>query len=330
MKCKITNNTEQDFSSLEGLMNKFLPFAQEQIGFNKPVDVVLQSSLENSADPLGKTGYYDPSAFQIVIFTDSRHPKDILRSLSHELVHHGQNCSGQFDEMGPMEHGYAQSNPHLRSMEEDAFLRGNMIFRDWCDTCGGIQLNETNYRKQGKYRMKINESKINKTIRKALQEDSALQNINLRKRQLSDLPGEVDALVQKPIDYLADFVKNPPVQTEKDVPADEGLRAAIDLALKMAGCLQAFKDLPPETYNKLATYVANRDAMKIHKAGMENVESTAPVYDTDEDIPLIDLTQPDPDEDIPLIDLTQPEPVREWYEESLYTKLLEKYTRKTK
>jgi hypothetical protein len=28
---------------------------------------------------------------------------------------------------------YAQNNEQLRKLEEDAFLRGNMMFRDWAD-----------------------------------------------------------------------------------------------------------------------------------------------------------------------------------------------------
>ena len=32
-----------------------------------------------------------------------------------------------------MGEGYAQNDDHLRKMEEDAYLRGNMTFRDWED-----------------------------------------------------------------------------------------------------------------------------------------------------------------------------------------------------
>ena len=35
--------------------------------------------------------------------------------------------------MGAMGEGYAQTDDHLRKMEEDAYLRGNMTFRDWED-----------------------------------------------------------------------------------------------------------------------------------------------------------------------------------------------------
>jgi len=59
-----------------------------------------------------------------------------MRSLSHELVHHTQNCNGQFDEVGENEmgEGYAQNNDHLRNMESEAYEMGNLCFRDWEDS----------------------------------------------------------------------------------------------------------------------------------------------------------------------------------------------------
>ena len=56
-----------------------------------------------------------------------------MRSLSHEMVHHHQNLRGEFKNHEPTEHGYAQSNKHLRRMEEEAYLKGNILFRDWED-----------------------------------------------------------------------------------------------------------------------------------------------------------------------------------------------------
>ena len=113
---------------------QFLPYAQKKLGFNKPVGVNFVSDPQNAKDPLGKTGYYDPNNMEITIFVDKRHVKDILRSLSHELVHHTQNCRGEFDngvDTGP---GYAQKDPHMRKMEAEAYLLGNgFLFRDWED-----------------------------------------------------------------------------------------------------------------------------------------------------------------------------------------------------
>ncbi len=130
---KIFNESDIDLSALIDIANKFLPHAQSAMGFSEPVTISLVSDKENSLNPLGKTAYYDPAEMGISLFVDDRHPKDILRSLSHELVHHTQNCNGMFDELGEMSDGYAQEDDHLREMEREAYELGNMCFRDWED-----------------------------------------------------------------------------------------------------------------------------------------------------------------------------------------------------
>jgi len=83
---------------------------------------------------LGKTGYYDPNSEQIVIFCTNRHPKDILRSLAHELIHHVQKCEGRMDpNEAADEHDetYVLHNQFLRRIEEEAFLEGNLDLREW-------------------------------------------------------------------------------------------------------------------------------------------------------------------------------------------------------
>ena len=130
---KIKNNSNRDISDLTEMLESFVPFAQERLQYNEEPSLVFESDPQNAKNTLGKTAYYEPASMQITVLVDDRHPKDILRSFSHELVHHAQNCDGQFDNLGSMEEGYAQSDDHLRKMEEDAYLRGNMTFRDWED-----------------------------------------------------------------------------------------------------------------------------------------------------------------------------------------------------
>jgi len=133
MPCQIHNNSNFDISEIEDLIQDLYSFSQQRHGFQKPVTLNLQSDVNNTS-PLGKTAHYDPSTMEIVIYVDGRHPKDIMRSFSHELVHHNQNEAGMFDEKcGETGAGYAQSNPHLRKMEKEAYLKGNMCFRDWED-----------------------------------------------------------------------------------------------------------------------------------------------------------------------------------------------------
>jgi len=127
-------------------LQSFLPFAQKRLGFNRPPTIFFDSDAENAQQVLGKTGYYDPDASEIVIFVDNRHPKDVLRSLSHELVHHAQNCRGDLNPevAGETELGYAQNNTHMRGMESEAYEKGNLCMRDWEDSVK-LQLQETNY-----------------------------------------------------------------------------------------------------------------------------------------------------------------------------------------
>ena len=134
---KINGNPEQyeDLDVFHKLAQQFLPYAQQSLGFDKPVGVNLLSDPENVKDPLGKTAYYDPNKMEITLFVDKRHVKDILRSMAHELVHHTQNCRGEFDggvKTGP---GYAQDDEHMRKMEAEAYLKGSgFLLRDWEDS----------------------------------------------------------------------------------------------------------------------------------------------------------------------------------------------------
>ena len=133
MRCNINNNSNFDISEIEDLLQDLFSFSQNRHGFKKPVTLNLMSD-ESNTSPLGKTAHYDPSTMEIVVYVDGRHPKDIMRSFSHELVHHNQNENGMFDNIaGESGDGYAQSNPHLRKMEKEAYLKGNMCFRDWED-----------------------------------------------------------------------------------------------------------------------------------------------------------------------------------------------------
>ena len=131
----INNNTDRDLSSLQKILTSFLPYAKERLGYDKPCCVNFVSDIENSKMDFGKTAYYDPSNMEIVIYVDGRHPKDMLRSISHELVHHTQNCRGDFDFQFETKPGYAQNNQKLRELEAEAYLLGNgFLVRDFEDS----------------------------------------------------------------------------------------------------------------------------------------------------------------------------------------------------
>ena len=133
MDIHVSNSSALKMEQMGPLLKSFLPFAQERMGFSEPVSINFASDAENAEKPLGKTAFYDPNANSITIFVDKRHPKDIMRSLSHELVHHTQNCAGKFDGGLEVGEGYAQNDEHLREMEREAYEKGNLTFRDWED-----------------------------------------------------------------------------------------------------------------------------------------------------------------------------------------------------
>lgn len=148
------------------LVKSLLPYAQKQLGFNKPPVINFLDDEENSSNPLGKTGFYRPDNKSISVFITGRHPKDILRSIAHELVHYQQDCDGRLTnhlEKELHDKRYAQNNPDLRGFEEEAYLKGNMIFRDW----------EDNYKNQpSTIRIKFNmtESKLRQVIKTLVSE----------------------------------------------------------------------------------------------------------------------------------------------------------------
>ena len=119
---------------MQTLLSQFYGYAKDRLGFEKDASINFVVDEENSKNPLGTTAHYNPDSMEVTVYTSGRHPKDILRSVAHELVHHRQNCQGKMDNTGPTTPGYAQNDSHLRQLEQEAYLEGNMCFRDWEDT----------------------------------------------------------------------------------------------------------------------------------------------------------------------------------------------------
>jgi hypothetical protein len=95
--------------------------------------LILRKDEENGAKTLGRTAYYDPENLHIVLYISNRHPKDILRSFAHELIHHVQNERGDLQIGDASNPQYAQQDEHLRNMEKEAYLEGNLLMRDFED-----------------------------------------------------------------------------------------------------------------------------------------------------------------------------------------------------
>lgn len=125
-----------DNKLLLDIIKEFYPYAKKRLGFNKDAKIILKHDEENAKNPLGKTAFYVPETMTVNVYVTNRHPKDVVRSTSHELVHHAQNCRGDLNQKNgehQTDEGYAQKDPHLRKMELEAYEKGNIIFRDWED-----------------------------------------------------------------------------------------------------------------------------------------------------------------------------------------------------
>jgi hypothetical protein len=96
-----------------------------------PKLVFKNGDSENAKQFLGKTAYYDPNSMSIVLYTEGRHPKDIVRSFSHEMVHHTQNLEGR---LGDVSTTNTMEDDHLDKLEQEANLKGTMTFRNWTDS----------------------------------------------------------------------------------------------------------------------------------------------------------------------------------------------------
>jgi len=181
----VKNNSSLDLGTIMPLLKSFLPFAQERMGFNRPPSLEFLSDSENAELPLGKTAHYSPEDSKIVIFVDKRHPKDIMRSLSHELVHHNQNCNGKFSSDMEMGEGYAQKDGHLREMEKEAYLEGNLLLRDWEDN-NKNHLQETIYYEtfKGDTKMSIND------IRNARMNNLLMEKFGYKIKEKAGHPGK--------------------------------------------------------------------------------------------------------------------------------------------
>lgn len=93
-------------------------------------EVKIKKDLAESEQFFGRTAYYDPNANEVVLYVEGRHPKDVMRSFTHEMVHHIQNLEGR---LGKIQTSNTNESEHLLELEKEAYLVGNITFRNWED-----------------------------------------------------------------------------------------------------------------------------------------------------------------------------------------------------
>ena len=177
-------SNNKDFSLFLELLENLYNTSKKQLKFNEDVKVNFVKNNQNSLNALGKTASYNPETREVNLYFVGRHPKDLMRSFSHELVHHSQNSRGDFNNVSSTNEGYAQTDAHLREMEREAYELGNMIFRDWEDGIkkkgvmplfsgapfATIQMGYNENLGDNKMSKKLNESQLRDIIRGVIQE----------------------------------------------------------------------------------------------------------------------------------------------------------------
>lgn len=199
MNITVKNRSSQPLGHMESYLKSFLPFAQKRMGFNRPPSIFFDSDEQNSKNVLGKTAHYNPESMEVVVYVDGRHPKDVIRSLSHELVHHTQNCRGDLnsDVAGETELGYAQNNPHMRNMESEAYEKGNLCMRDWEDSVK-VHLQETNYyQTKGDGKQMDKYKQIVETVAKRVATRIKEGNFNFNKDEQIEEVEEIEEAVEE-------------------------------------------------------------------------------------------------------------------------------------
>jgi hypothetical protein len=96
---------------------------------------VINNDEENASNILGKTAYYNPNDKSITLYTMDRHPKDILRSFSHEMVHHEQNLDNRLNNINTTN---TNEDGDLPKIESEAYEKGNIMLRNWEDSIKNV------------------------------------------------------------------------------------------------------------------------------------------------------------------------------------------------
>ena len=127
---KLNENFEGRIQSYTDSLSKYM--ANQNLNIQPlPSLEFIDNDEDNASNIFGRTAYYMPSEMKIVLYTMGRHPKDILRSFAHEMIHHHQNLSGT---LGDIQTTNTNEDGDLEKLEREAYENGNIMFRNWEDS----------------------------------------------------------------------------------------------------------------------------------------------------------------------------------------------------
>ena len=109
-------------SESNDLIKSFLPFAKEELQINELPEIKIVDRVPGAS---GTTfGCYSPEDQCIYLVGTGRHPKDVLRTLAHELVHYKQDLQDVLDH---------ESGTTGSEEENEANARAGVIMRNFSE-----------------------------------------------------------------------------------------------------------------------------------------------------------------------------------------------------
>lgn len=100
------------------------------------------------------TGNYNPETKTITLYVNGRHIKDVLRTLAHECVHHNQNLEGRLVGYNGVR---TSEDDTLTRLEEEAYMRGNILFRNWTEEKTKNEKPQKSFTKHMKKKISVDE-----------------------------------------------------------------------------------------------------------------------------------------------------------------------------
>lgn len=124
-------NINSDDQMIQHAQN-YYDFAKKLMGLTSDPQIVYDFDEQEEKNALKQhTGLFNPDNNSIVIFCKDRHPKDILRSLAHELIHFQQNMNGTISPeiKQRLLSGADIDDPLVQSIEGPAYRNGSFMLR---------------------------------------------------------------------------------------------------------------------------------------------------------------------------------------------------------
>ena len=199
-------------------------------------EIKTRQDEENAAKTFGKTASYDPDKKEVVLYVTGRHPKDVLRSFCHEMIHHMQNLEGRLPMITTTN---TQEDAALNDIEKEAHFKGSMTMREYEDSIK----NQDTLEEGTKYRSIV--ADVRQAVNDALNvliSGKKLRGYNLKtlrepKKKDVETAGEYGMSplgVMLSTEYQTAYLGKFTSQSEKGTRSEDGRPITVEVNLKFA------------------------------------------------------------------------------------------------